>query len=243
MDTEAGRQMGRLEPSNRLLVLLLLVVVGTAAIGYADAEGRQNPVGFACHSRYFVVMSYPEHPDVVSPDGKSEVHLTKAFSFRVMSGGKQIATLSYGDISCCLEVGWSPDSSQFFIMYSDGGAMGGFHTHIFRIAGGRISESPVTRIVANRFQSLHYSTTPGINLYILDWAPDSWDVFLVAEVPPESYYGKNMGFYMGFLADAASGKVLRQFSEKETTAIEKNCRATGSILVPKADAPGFGDEP
>lgn len=231
MDTETGRQVGRLEPSNRWLVLLLLVVVGTAVISHVDAQGRQNPVGFACHSRYFAVMSYPKHPDVVSPDGKSEIRLTKAFSFRVMSGRKQIATLSYGDISCCLEVGWSPDSRQFFVMYSDGGAMGGFHTHIFRIAGGRISESPVTRVVANRFQSLHYSATPGINLYILDWTPDSRDVFLIAEVPPVSDYGKNMGFNTGFLADATSGEILRRFGEKETAAIEKNCRAAGSIAL------------
>jgi hypothetical protein len=229
MDTEIGCRVGRLEMSNRLLVLLLLVVVGTAAIGHVDAQGRQNPVGFACHSRYFAVMSYTKHPDVVSPDDKSGIHLTKDFSFRVMSGGKEITTLSYGDMSCCLEVGWSPDSSQFFIMYSDGGAMGGFHTHIFRISGGRISESPVTRVVADRFQSLHYSTTPGINLYFLDWTPDSRDVFLIAEVPPESYYGKNMGFYTGFLADASSGEILRRFGEKETAAIEKNCRAAGSL--------------
>lgn len=234
MDTETGYRVRRFEPSNRLFVLLLLVAVGAATIDHVDAQGRQNPVGFACHSRHFDVMSYPEQPDVASPDGKSEINLTKAFSFRVLSGGKQVATLSYRDISCCLEVGWSPDSSQFFIMYSDGGAMGGFHTHIFRIAGGRIFENPVTRIVANRVQSLHYSATPGINLYILDWTPDSRDVFLIAEVPPVSDYGKNMGFYTGFMADASSGKILRRFDEEETSAIEKNCRAAGSLTLRSA---------
>lgn len=229
METEIGLRVNRRKPTDRFVVLLLLVVVGTATISHVEAQARHNPVGFACRSRYFVVTSYPKHPDVVSPDGKSEIHLTKAFSFRVISGGKQIATLSYGDISCCLEVGWSPNSRQFFVMYSDGGAMGGFHTHIFRIAGGRISESPVTRIVANRFLSHHYSGTPGVNLYILDWTPDSRDVFLIAEVPPVSNYGTNMGFDTGFLADAQSGAILRRFSEEETAAIEKNCRAARSL--------------
>jgi len=243
MNTETGRRVGRVGLSNRLSVLLLLVIVGTAAIDHLDAQGRQGPVGFACHSRYFAVMSYPEHPDVVSPDDKSAIHLTKEFSFRVISGGKEIATLSYGDMSCCLEVGWSPDSRQFFITYSDGGATGGFHTHIFRISGSRIAESPVTRVVADRFQSFHYSNTPGINLYFLDWTPDSRNVFLVGEVPPESYYGKNMGVYAGFLANPSSGEILRRFGEKETTAIEKSCRATGSISVPKADASGLVGEP
>lgn len=193
------------------------------------AKWRHDPDSFACNSRYFVLVGHPKHPDVVSPDGNSDIHLTENFAFRVLSRGKKVTTLSYKDMSCCIEVGWSPDSKQFFIMYSDGGAVGGFITHVFRIAGTHAFESPATRTVANRFRSHHYSTFPGINLYFLDWTPDSRRVFLVAEVPPASYYGKHMGFYAGFLADVASGRILRRFDEGKTNAIEKSCRATGSL--------------
>ena len=87
MDTETGRKVGMLDLSSRLLVILLLVVVGTAATDCVDAQGRQNPVGFACKSRHLDVISYPKHPDVVSPDDKSGIHLTKDFSFREQENG------------------------------------------------------------------------------------------------------------------------------------------------------------
>lgn len=187
-----------------------------------------------------MLLGHPKHPDVRSPNGKPEIHLTKKFALRVLSRGKLIETLYYDDMSCCIEVGWSPDSKQFFIMYGDGGAVGGFHVHLFRIVDNRVLTSPATRAVLKRFQRHHFCM-PGVvgnNLFILDWTPNSRAVFLVAEVYPDTFCGKQMGSYEGFLADAVSGKILRRFGEKETSAIEKSCRASGTLVLPRAHASG-----
>jgi hypothetical protein len=118
-------------------------------------------------------------------------------------------------------------------MYSNGGAAGGFSVHLFRIAGDRVVQSPATRTVAKTFRARHYCVPRGNNLYFLDWTANSRDVFLVGEVYPTSDCGNQMSFYEGFLANANSGKILRRFGEKETSAIEKSCRASGKLVLPQ----------
>lgn len=215
-------------------VFFLLAISAVLALPTLAAKEHHSPDAFACDSRYFLLLGHPEHPNVVSPNGRAEIHLTRNFEFRVLSHGEKITTLSYNDMSCCLEVGWSPDSNQFFIMYNDGGAVGGFHAHIFRIVADHLLESPAPRIVTKEFESHHYSSPPGANIFFLDWTPDSRNVFLVAEVPPSTLFGSHMGFYTGFLSNASSGKILRHFGEKQTSAIERSCRAGGTLVLPKA---------
>lgn len=217
-----------------ILGYLLPVAAVAVALPTLVAGHVHNPQAFACNSQTFELLSFKFQLAVISPNGKLQIRLGKKGDFRVLAGRRQIANLpSYRDISCCIEVGWSPDSTQFFIMYSDGGGIGNYHVHIFRIAGNRVVESPTPRVVAATFRSHHYCIPRGNNLFLLDWTANSRDVFFVGEVYPTSDCGSQMGFYTGFLANANSGKILRRFGEKETSAIEKSCRASGKLVLPR----------
>lgn len=237
----------------------LLVVTAAIAPPALVPNQRRNPYAFACSSQFFLgpeQVGGPEalqrHPAVISPNHKFELRLqgyedqspspepfgVGAGFFQVLSAGKPIATLRYYDISSNIELGWSPDSTQFFIMYSDGYALGDYHVHLLRIVGNHVVTSPATRVVLERFRSRHFCMPGGDddNLFILSWTPDSRDVFLVAEVYPDTICGEQMGFYEGFLADAVSGRIVRRFDEKETAAIEESCRASGKLVIPKLHA-------
>ena len=192
-------------------------------------EQTRNPSCFACSSSYFTLDDFEKQRVVDSPDGQKRVQLTKSGKFRVLIGDVVTAEITMPEISCNIEVGWSPDSEQFFISYSDGGAAGGYYVHMYIVKGNTLSESNVPSMVMQRFKSKHWCATRGDNLYFLAWTPDSKIAFLVAEVYPTSDCGKEMGTLRGYAADTASAKVLRVFGQKQTDAIEKECRASGRL--------------
>jgi hypothetical protein len=73
----------------------------------------------------------------------------------------------------------------------------------------------------------------GSNLFFLAWTPDSRVAFFVAEVYPDSDCGESGGTFRGYAVDTVGAKVLRVFGEKQTRAIEKECRASGKLVLQK----------
>ena len=101
--------------------------------------------------------------------------------------------LSFPEISSNIEIEWSPDSSQFFIAYSDGGEVGRYYVHLYRILGDKLAESQIPSAVAVRFKAKHWCEARGNNLFFLDWTMDSEVGFFVAEVYPDSDCGQRDG--------------------------------------------------
>jgi len=175
---------------------------------------------------------FQNQPSVLSPDNARAVRLTKHYRFRVTSGKTVISEFKLPDVSSNIEIGWSPDSSQFFISYSDGGAVGGFHVHLYSLGGTTIQESHTPEVVAGRFKQLHWCQSRGNNLSFLDWTADSKVGFFVAEVYPTGECGKELGLYQGYAVRLQDGKILRVFDEKQTDSIDKSCRVAGRLVVP-----------
>lgn len=193
---------------------------------------QHNPSSFACRSTQVNTLDdFEKEPTVNSPDGTKSVQLTKNYKFRVVADGSVASTLDFPDVSCGVEIGWSPDSSQFFVSYSDGGAVGAYHVHLYRLVGNRVQEDQAPSTVAARFKAEHWCETRGNNLFFLNWTPDSKIVFLVAEVYPSSDCGNQRGQFRGY-AVSTSGAILRVFSEKETDRIETSCRKSGRLDLP-----------
>ena len=175
---------------------------------------------------------FEKQPTIPSPDNRKAVQLTKDGKFRVTVGKTQLSDFDLPDVSCNVEVGWSPDSSEFFISYSDGGAIGGYHVHLYRVVGKTLTKSSVPTTVAEGFKTKHWCECRGNNLFFLDWTPDSKVAFLVAEVYPTSDCGKELGVYRGYAVRLRDGKILRIFGEKRTDSIEKECRTFGRLVLP-----------
>ncbi|MFY9672916.1 MAG: hypothetical protein WB817_12285 [Terriglobales bacterium] len=191
-----------------------------------------DPYSFACRSSHYMLDDFEKQPTVPSPDTMKAVQLTKNGKFRVTGRKTPLSYFGLPDVSCNVEVGWSPDSSEFFISYSDAGAIGGYHVHLYRVVGNTVEKSRVPTAVAERFKTEHWCESRGNNLFFLDWTPDSKVAFLVAEVYPTSDCGKESGVYRGYAVRLRDGKILRIFSEKETDSIEKDCHASGRLVLP-----------
>lgn len=191
-----------------------------------------DPASFACRSSHFMLDDFEKEPTVSSPDNMKSVQLTKNGKFRVGVGSTILRDLALPDLTSNVEVGWSPDSSEFFVSYSDSGAIGGYHVHLYRVVGNTLEKSPIPATVAERFKSKHWCESRGNNLYFLDWTPDSKVAFLVAEVYPTGDCGKELGVYLGYAVRLQGGKIVRIFDEKQTKSIEKQCRTLGRLVLP-----------
>jgi hypothetical protein len=165
----------------------LLILLSTTL---AQTAPKPDPSAFACGATSFTPLDDSYGQTVVSsPDQKKHISLNKDGSFGIFVGQKQIGSLTY-DVSADVEAGWSPNSTQFFIMYSDSGSIGGFHTYLFSIQQGeKIAENRVTQIVFDDFKQQHYCLTRGNNLFFA-WTNDSRRAFLVSEAFPTGDCGK-----------------------------------------------------
>lgn len=207
----------------------LLVLSPPCVMGQRFAH---DPYSFACSSRHYMLEDFEQQPSIPSPDKTKAVQLIKDYKFRVVLGGTVISKFELPDISSNIEVGWSPDSLQFFISYSDSWETGGYHVHLYRVIGNDVRASRVPTQVAERFKRKHWCEARGNNLFFLDWTPNSKIGFFVAQVYPTGDCGKELGLFRGYAVDLEGGTVLRVFDEKQTESIEKNCRASGRLVLP-----------
>lgn len=192
-----------------------------------------DPNSFACRSSHYMLDDFEKQPIISSPDNRKAVQLTKSGKFRVTIG-KTLILSEFGipDVSSNVEVGWSPDSSEFFISYSDGGAIGGYHVQLYRVVGTILKKSRVPETVSEHFRTTHGCKSRGKNLFFLDWTLDSKVGFFVAEVYPTGDCGKELGVHRGYAVRLQDGKILRSFGEKQTDSIEGDCRSSGRLELP-----------
>ncbi|SRR6266700_2591007 len=209
--------------------LLLTVLLPHFLRGH---RATHDPDSFACSSRNFILQDFKKQPVVFSPDKTKSIQLTKDFKFRVKVANAVISEFDIEDISAAIEIGWSPDSSHFFISYSSGGAVGNYHVRLFRLTGQTLTENGTPLTVAERFKAKYWCEARGNNLLFLGWTPDSKVAFFVAEVYPTGDCGKDLGLYRGYAVRLEDRQILHVFGEKETTSIEKTCRASGRLKLP-----------
>src|ERR1700693_2545384 len=175
--------------SSRTVPLIILTMALCSSASFSK-DGHT----FACDAQSFDLSSFEAQPSISSPDGKKRIQLRKDYTYAVFVGGKQLTVLEYLDANCCIEMGWSPDSSHFFVTYSDSATYHQFKTHLFTITGERISEDRATDVVFEDFGSQHSCPSRGgNNLFLLGWTNDSGAVFLVSEVTPTGDCGKEAG--------------------------------------------------
>ncbi len=211
--------------SRRTVPLILLILALCSFASYGKDEHT-----FACNSQNFDLSSFEGQASILSPDGRSRIQFQKDYKYAVFVRGKQVTALEYLDTNCCIEIGWSPDSSQFFVTYSDSATYHQYKTHLFSIAGEQVSENRAPQGVFEDFESQHSCPSRGgNNLFLLGWTKDSQDVFLVSEVTPTGDCGKEAGVYGGYLVNERDGTIVRRYGQKQTDRIEKACRAAGIL--------------
>jgi hypothetical protein len=231
-ENEGPNLMFRRQDISRSRALLLSSVLSAFfVLSDARPQRQDDPYEFSfpCQAQTFFIQDAGKPvANVRSPDRQKRVVLDDASVFAVVVHGRRLGTLKYYEMNSNIYVGWSPDSSQFFIMYSDGD----WHVHMFTSDDDRVRELSLPQVAFKDFKKKHSCQTRDNSVLFLSWTPDSQKVFLVTEVHPTSDCGAEAGRFQGYLMQVQTGEILRRFNEKETTEIEKGCRATKMLKIP-----------
>jgi len=189
----------------------------------------------ACKSPHYYMLSdfKSGHASILSPDRKSQVLLTKSFSYEVFHEGRGIGTVPpFADVYSNVQVMWAPDSAKFSITYSDSSEIGAFYVHLYEVHAKGLTEfTKPPHIAFDDFKKKYYCAERGDNIVTLGWTPDSRLVFLVGEVFPTSDCGDISGREGGYLVDL-DGRIIYRYDDKQTMAIEMACRKSSEALLP-----------
>jgi hypothetical protein len=114
-----------------------------------------------------------------------------------------------------IEVLWSPNSRYVAFTQSDGGAVGTWQVHVYRVGrDGKPSLATVDREAQKLADAVPVCyTREASNLAVAGWREDSSEIFLVGTVPPHSSC-KNMAKVTGYQVAVRTGKVLQVLGEK-----------------------------
>jgi hypothetical protein len=155
---------------------------------------------------------------IASPDGKKailvrpprdrdsdEIHVVS-----VRANGKEFPTKIGAWVNA--EALWSPDSTAFFVTFSDGGNIGTYHLKVFYVSdsGLRVVE-PIPKgrnLVRPRCFDAEYPNVAGVR-----WAAhDSSRILIAVQVPPHSSCA-SMGTFTAFEINPRDSKVIRKFDQ------------------------------
>ncbi len=114
------------------------------------------------------------------------------------------------------EIGWAQNSNSFFLNISDGGEVGTWMVHAFKITSDRVVEytfdESIMKRFLTRFNCGSEQETP--NFAGIRWTQNNTALLIVGEMPPHSgckYMGTIRGYEYSFLRR----QLLREYSEAE----------------------------
>ncbi len=208
-----------------------------SALMAALAIGIFGPIcmaeSYSCRADLFMPDAYGKKPIVWSPDHAKYVRLWSTpeiaepdegvFSLSIYSGDRLLKTFTLQDLSAGTFVKWSPDSKAFYIMWSDGGAIGGYHVRAFVVGERQAVESLAPKAVAADFAKHHYCKTRGNNLYAVRWVNGSKELLLRPEVYPTSDCAPETALSAEYLVKTEDGKIVEKGTVKEMTAFSNGC--------------------
>ena len=218
----------------RTLVIPVSIALFLCSFAGASANPRPAGTSLVCTKHAYELADFGDglHSSP-SPDHSSRVVLTKDFSFRVMKADLKIGDVEIRDLSSNIEILWAPNSRMFAVNYSDGGAEGTFHAHVYRLDPGEITElSKPVKAAFDEFKQQFYCSIRGDNVFVEGWTADSQGLLVVGQVYATSDCGENRGLEKGYLVDF-NGNVLRRYDDKKTRTIQSSCENTGRAILPQ----------
>jgi len=205
-------------------VLLISLLCLCSQAGNADERDD-------CRGREFGAVELQGDQQVPSPDKKYSVVLggynenneSGRGWLRVFQGRKLLSRFTLKHLSAGIWLNWAPDSNAFFLMWSDGGAIGNFHVRVFRIRNDRVVELPTMKIAEAEFATEHYCRSRRNNSLALRWPNGSDSLVIATGVYPTSDCGKDLGFTIAYVVRTDDGKIIKRYSQTQTETLMKTC--------------------
>jgi len=188
---------------------------------------------YSCRADVFMPDGYGSKPIVWSPDHTKHVQLWSTpenaeadegvFSLSIHSRDKLLKTITLQDLSAATFIKWSPDSKAFYVMWSNGGATGGYEVRVFIVEKDEAVESPAPQAVADDFAKRHYCQARGNNLYAVRWVQGSAELEMRPEVYPTGDCAPDAGLSAEYVVNTATGKMVERGQAKEMTPFTEGC--------------------
>lgn len=170
---------------------------------YQDVSSLQLPDNGDDHK----VLSSAHGPQdlTVRPAGPSTV--------QILRGPQLLGTADLQDLSNQnIMIVWEQDGHAVALNYSDGGAIGGWHTRVFLTTNQSIVDFTAgIRQAIQNFQSKHYCKERGNNVQGLKWL-GSETLLLLLEVYPTSDCGRDLGHSEGYVVNVRTGQIRKHLS-------------------------------
>jgi hypothetical protein len=189
------------------------------------------PKDQSCKAEVFVPESLKNHQTVSSPNGSLQVVLggyreggdSESGWLRVFQGRRVMHEYALQDLSGGIFVKWAPDSTAFYLMWSNGGMIGGYEVRVFRVGDNGVREVPAVTQVLKEFTQKHHCHDRGENIFAIRWVGQSDELMIATQVYPTSDCGKDMGFTAGYLVRIDDGDISARYPQSAVEAEMKKC--------------------
>ena len=173
---------------------------------------------YSCRAEVFMPDGYSQKTIVWSPDRKKYVRLSSkpehaesdegVFTISIYSGARLLKTFVPKDLSAATFVKWSPDSKGLYVMWSDGGAIGGYHVRAFLVDDSKAIESAGSRSCRSGFRQGIIPAKLAETIYMLFVGINgSRQLLLRPEVYPTSDCAPETALSAEYLVTTAGGKI------------------------------------
>ena len=109
-----------------------------------------------------------QHPKAYR-QGDLSYTVTESGTFNLSRGQKVILSTRLKDLSASVFVVWLERNEWFAITWSDGGAIGNFHTRVVQIAGDQAVEAESVKTAFSDFRGRHWCKARGDNVQAYGW--------------------------------------------------------------------------
>lgn len=204
-----------------VLATLLLVI---AIFGWTDTQAQtqtQSPASGGEWGSFAAigsqgVSSLPETgiKRLYAPNQSSFIKMTpESVSLVAPNGSKTDLSNFIGSMNLT-EFKYTDDSTAVFMNSSLGGFTGDWHTHIYRFKNGKAQEFNILKVLkASGLPKSSEDCDP--NIYSIAWLRKNSQLLVIAEIPPSSSCGVNMGLSRGYVVDLDHNRVIESYSAKE----------------------------
>jgi hypothetical protein len=206
----------------RVVSTTLFLIVSISAAGQLGAPTAIRVRGYArCSRTSCLLVPDDEHPRTYR-QGDLSYTVMESGKFTLSRGRKTVLDTDLKDLNASVFVVWSANSDWFAVTWSDGGAIGQFHTRVFHISDGNVNEAESVKNAFADFQSRHLCKTRGDNVQAYGWNASPAALVLVTSVYPTSDCGKDLGHTEAYLVKPTDGTILRHLSLREFSMYAKS---------------------
>jgi hypothetical protein len=199
----------------RLFSTFSLLLACSTGLCQMAAPTAISDFGYSSCSRNSCLFVPDDQHPMTYKRGEFSYTVKEDGTFMLSRDHKAILLTSLKDLNASVFVTWSEKNDWFAITWSDGGAIGNFHTRVFHVADDKVKETDSVGTTYANFRSRHWCETRGDNTQAYGWDRKTGTLVLVMSVYPTGDCGKDLGHTEAYLVQPTDGAILKHLTPRE----------------------------